>query len=84
MANSLTNLQFVYLRELDLEKVNRGTVEKLSKHRNLKKLIVHGCRNYDVFKDFNGLPQLLVVKGEIVGLKVSNISKFFLNLSFSK
>ncbi|KAI6191403.1 hypothetical protein M3Y97_00224500 [Aphelenchoides bicaudatus] len=69
MANSLPNLQFVYLRELDLERINRGTVEKLSKHRALKKLIVHGCRNYDVFQDFRGLPQLLVVKGEIIGLK---------------
>jgi len=69
MANSLPNLQFVYLREIDLEKVNRGTVEKMSKHRALKKLIVHGCRNYDVFQDFRGLPQLLVVKGEIIGLK---------------
>uniref|UniRef100_A0A0N5CI10 Disease resistance protein n=1 Tax=Strongyloides papillosus TaxID=174720 RepID=A0A0N5CI10_STREA len=69
MATVLSNLQFIYLRELDLEKVNRGTVEKLSRHKNLKKLIVHGCRNYDVFQDFKGLPQLLVVKGEIVGLK---------------
>lgn len=65
------SFQFVYLRELDLEKVNRGTVEKLAKHKQLKKLIVHGCRNYDVFQDFHGLPQLLVVKGEILGLKVS-------------
>jgi hypothetical protein len=71
-SNKVTILlyfKFVYLRELDLEKVNRGTVEKLSKHKALKKLIVHGCRNYDVFQDFKGLPQLLVVKGEIMGLK---------------
>ncbi|CAD5234473.1 unnamed protein product [Bursaphelenchus xylophilus] len=69
MCTKLSNLQFVYLRELDLEKVNRATVAILSKHKNLKKLIVHGCRNYDVFQDFHGLPQLLVVKGEILGLK---------------
>ncbi|KAH7693115.1 Protein Y72A10A.1, partial [Aphelenchoides avenae] len=42
---------------------------RLSKHRNLKKLIVHGCRNYEVLQDFRNLPQLLVVKGEIAGLK---------------
>uniref|UniRef100_A0A914C8H7 Uncharacterized protein n=1 Tax=Acrobeloides nanus TaxID=290746 RepID=A0A914C8H7_9BILA len=60
---------FVYLRELDLEKINRGTVEKLSLHRQLKKVIVHGCRNYEVLQDFHNLPQLLVVKGEIIGLR---------------
>ncbi|CAD5229329.1 unnamed protein product [Bursaphelenchus okinawaensis] len=69
LCTKLSNLQFVYLRELDLEKVNRGTVAILSQHKKLKKLIVHGCRNYDVFQDFHGLPQLLVVKGEILGLK---------------
>uniref|UniRef100_A0AC35TTK8 Disease resistance protein n=1 Tax=Rhabditophanes sp. KR3021 TaxID=114890 RepID=A0AC35TTK8_9BILA len=69
MATTLTNLEFIYLRELNLEKINRGTVEKLSKHKNLKKMIVHGCRKYEVLQDFKGLPQLLVVKGEIQGLK---------------
>lgn len=34
-------------------------------------MIVHGCRNYEVLEDFRNLPQLLVVKGEIVGLKVT-------------
>jgi hypothetical protein len=58
------------LRELDLEKINRATVERLSQHRHLKKLIVHQCRNYEVLQDFQNLPQLLVVKGEIQGLKV--------------
>ena len=61
--------QFVYLRELNLERLNRATVEQLSLHKNLKKLIVHGCRNYEVLQDFHNLPQLLVVKGEILGLK---------------
>uniref|UniRef100_A0A914YIC7 Uncharacterized protein n=1 Tax=Panagrolaimus superbus TaxID=310955 RepID=A0A914YIC7_9BILA len=60
---------FVYLRELNLERLNRATVEQLSRHNNLKKLIVHGCRNYEVLQDFHTLPQLLVVKGEIMGLK---------------
>ena len=69
MANYLPKLQFVYLRELDLEKINRATVEKLSKHLRLKKLIVHGCRNFEALQDFHNLPQLLVVKGEIIGLK---------------
>ncbi|KAI6173913.1 hypothetical protein M3Y98_01133400 [Aphelenchoides besseyi] len=69
MANALPNLQFIYCRELDLERINRATVEKLSKHRALKKLIVHGCRRYEVLKDFGNLPQLLVVQGEIIGLK---------------
>uniref|UniRef100_A0A915DBX4 Uncharacterized protein n=1 Tax=Ditylenchus dipsaci TaxID=166011 RepID=A0A915DBX4_9BILA len=62
MANALPKLQFVYLRELDLEKINRATVEKLSKHPRLK-------RNYEALQDFHNLPQLLVVKGEIIGLK---------------
>ena len=66
--------QFVYLRELDLEKLNRATVEKLAKLKKLKKLIVHGCRNFDALQDFRNLPQLLVVKGEIVGLKVGEIN----------
>jgi hypothetical protein len=69
LANSLPQLQFVYLRELNLERLNRATVEQLSRHKNLKKLIVHGCRNYEVLEDFHTLPQLLVVKGEIMGLK---------------
>jgi hypothetical protein len=69
MANALSKLTFVYLRELDLEKINRATVEKLSKHPRLKKLVVHGCRNYEALQDFHNLPQLLVVKGDIVGLK---------------
>ncbi|KAI1724350.1 hypothetical protein Ddc_05581 [Ditylenchus destructor] len=68
-ASQLPKLQFVYLRELDLEKINRATVENLSRHRQLKKLIVHGCRNYEALQDFRNLPQLLVVKGDIMGLK---------------
>ena len=69
LANHLPRLEFVYLRELDLEKINRATVENLSKHRHLKKLIVHKCRNYEALQDFHNLPQLLVVKGDIQGLK---------------
>ncbi|PAV85803.1 hypothetical protein WR25_14391 [Diploscapter pachys] len=69
MANKMPKLQFIYLRELDLEKINRGTVAELASHKNLKKFIVHSCRNYEVFEDFRNLPQLLVVKGEIFGLK---------------
>jgi len=69
LANYLLKLEFVYLRELDLEKINRQTVVELSKHRNLKKLVVHGCRNFEALQDFHNLPQLLVVKGDIVGLK---------------
>lgn len=30
--------QFIYLRELDLEKINRGTVVELANHPNLKKV----------------------------------------------
>uniref|UniRef100_A0A914H264 Uncharacterized protein n=1 Tax=Globodera rostochiensis TaxID=31243 RepID=A0A914H264_GLORO len=69
LANHLPRLEFVYLRELDLEKINRATVERLSQHKHLKKLIVHGCRNYEVLQDFQNLPQLLVVRGDIQGLK---------------
>lgn len=69
IINNCSNFQFVYLRELNLERLNRATVEQLSRHRKLKKLIVHGCRNYEVLQDFHTLPQLLVVKGEIIGLK---------------
>lgn len=69
MAKNMRRLQFIYLRELDLEKINRGTVVELAEHASLKKVIVHGCRNYEVLQDFSNLPQLLVVKGEIVGLK---------------
>ncbi|TKR81262.1 hypothetical protein L596_015163 [Steinernema carpocapsae] len=69
MATSMPKLQFIYLRELDLEKINRATVVELANHKSLKKVIVHGCRNYEVLEDFRSLPQLLVVKGEIVGLK---------------
>nr|CAD2158197.1 unnamed protein product [Meloidogyne enterolobii] len=69
LANHLTKLEFVYLRELDLEKINRATVERLANHRRLKKLIVHGCRNYEALQDFHSLPQLLVIKGDIQGLK---------------
>lgn len=69
MARSMPRLQFIYLREIDLEKINRGTMVELAQHPQLKKLIVHKCRNYEVFEDFHNLPQLLVVKGDIVGLK---------------
>ncbi|KAL7069848.1 hypothetical protein ACQ4LE_011212 [Meloidogyne hapla] len=69
LANHLSKLEFVYLRELDLEKINRATVERLANHRRLKKLIVHGCRNYEALQDFHSLPQLLVIKGDIQGLK---------------
>jgi len=69
MASALPKLTFVYLRELDLEKLNRATVERLSKHPRLKKVVVHACRNYEALQDFHNLPQLLVVKGDIVGLK---------------
>uniref|UniRef100_A0A7E5A142 Leucine-rich repeat-containing protein 51 n=1 Tax=Panagrellus redivivus TaxID=6233 RepID=A0A7E5A142_PANRE len=69
LATALPSLQFVYLRELNLERLNRATVEQLAVHPKLKKLIVHGCRNYEALQDFRNLPQLLVVKGEIVGLK---------------
>ncbi|CAD6194261.1 unnamed protein product [Caenorhabditis auriculariae] len=69
MARKMPKLQFIYLRELDLEKINRGTVVELANHKNLKKVIVHFCRNYEVLEDFRNLPQLLVVKGDIVGLK---------------
>ncbi|UMM41948.1 hypothetical protein L5515_017977 [Caenorhabditis briggsae] len=69
MANKMPKLQFIYCRELDLEKINRGTVVELANHPNLKKVIVHLCRNYEVLEDFRNLPQLLVVKGEIMGLK---------------
>lgn len=48
-------------------------MEKLAKHARLKKLIVHGCRNFEALQDFSNLPQLLVVKGEVIGLKVSAI-----------
>lgn len=70
MADHFPRLQFIYMRELDVEKINRGTVVKLANHEQLKKVIVHGCRNYEVLQDFHALPQLLVVKGEIQGLKV--------------
>lgn len=33
-------------------------------------MIVHQCRNYEAMTDFNNLPQLLVVNGEIQGLKM--------------
>ncbi|KAL3991143.1 F-box-like family protein [Acanthocheilonema viteae] len=69
MARNMPHLQFIYLREIDLEKINRGTVVELAQHPQLKKLVVHKCRNYEVFEDFHNLPQLLVVKGDIVGLK---------------
>ncbi|CAI4233122.1 unnamed protein product [Auanema sp. JU1783] len=69
MAKCMPKLQFIYLRELDLEKINRATVVELANHKHLKKVIVHGCRNYEVLQDFRNLPQLLVVRGEIVGLK---------------
>ncbi|CAB3400356.1 unnamed protein product [Caenorhabditis bovis] len=69
MAKKMPKLQFIYLRELNLEKINRGTVVELANHENLKKVIVHLCRNYEVLEDFRNLPQLLVVKGEIMGLK---------------
>ncbi|GMR32902.1 hypothetical protein PMAYCL1PPCAC_03097 [Pristionchus mayeri] len=69
MAKSMPRLQFIYLRELNLEKINRGTVVELANHKLLKKVIVHGCQNYEVLEDFRNLPQLLVVKGEIIGLK---------------
>ncbi|MFH4974727.1 hypothetical protein AB6A40_001436 [Gnathostoma spinigerum] len=69
MARNMPRLQFIYMRELDLEKINLGTVVELAEHQNLKKVIVHKCRNYEVFQDFQNLPQLLVVKGDIAGLK---------------
>ncbi|VDM46079.1 unnamed protein product [Toxocara canis] len=76
MAKNMPRLQFIYLRELDLEKINRGTVVELAEHTSLKKVIVHGCRNYEVLQDFSNLPQLLVVKGEIVGLKVGMYNRY--------
>jgi len=77
MATHFPKLQFIYLRELDLEKINRGTVVELANHGRLKKVIVHGCRNYEVLQDFKNLPQLLVVKGEIIGLKAMLGDFFF-------
>ena len=67
--DNLPNLQFLYLRELDLENLNFPTVKKLAQHPSLKKLIAHMCRKIDVLLEFGSLPQLLVVKGEIQGLK---------------
>ena len=42
----------------------------LAAHPTLKKVIVHQCRNFDAMTDFHQLPQLLVVPGEIQGLKM--------------
>ena len=40
MARSMPKLQFIYLRELDLEKINRGTVVELAAHKALKKVTI--------------------------------------------
>ncbi|PIO62182.1 hypothetical protein TELCIR_16272, partial [Teladorsagia circumcincta] len=37
MAKCMPKLQFIYLRELDLEKINRATVVELANHSTLKK-----------------------------------------------
>ncbi|KAK5981330.1 F-box domain protein [Trichostrongylus colubriformis] len=39
MAKCMPKLQFIYLRELDLEKINRATVVELANHSTLKKLV---------------------------------------------
>lgn len=37
-GHRFSSFQFIYLRELDLEKINRGTVVELANHPNLKKV----------------------------------------------
>ncbi|KJH40650.1 hypothetical protein DICVIV_13392 [Dictyocaulus viviparus] len=40
MAKCMPKLQFIYLRELDLEKINRATVADLANHNTLKKAML--------------------------------------------
>jgi len=44
LLDSLPQLQWIYLRELDLENVTVQTVAKLAQHPALKKVILHFCR----------------------------------------
>ncbi|KAK6033424.1 hypothetical protein OSTOST_00384 [Ostertagia ostertagi] len=50
MAKCMPKLQFIYLRELDLEKINRATVVELANHSTLKKVqatfSLQHCYNY--------------------------------------
>lgn len=69
LLDSLPNLQWLYLRELDLENISVQTVQKLAGHSGLKKVIVHFCRNYDSLSNFRSLPQLMIVNTQIQGLK---------------
>ena len=50
--------QFIYLRELDLEKINRGTVVELANHKALKK--VGPARIFLPYKEKNSLILYLV------------------------
>lgn len=47
-------LQFMYIREIDMERVNHRTVERLAEHKLLKKVIVHQCRKIDVLQVSRG------------------------------
>lgn len=66
---SFPNLQWIYLREIDLEPISWATVQAWATHPMLKRIIVHWCRNYDALANFQTLKQLLVVNQQIKGLK---------------
>lgn len=69
VVEKFPNLQFLYLRELDLENMNATTTKKMSEKANLKKVIVHDCINYDAATEYGLLKRLMVFTGPIQGLR---------------
>jgi len=69
IIDTLVNLQFLYLRELDLENMTAVTVDKMRAHTALKKVVAHDCINSDALTEFHSLKQAMVFNGPIQGLR---------------
>jgi hypothetical protein len=69
VIDNLVNLQFLYLRELDLENMTAVTVDKMAAHKSLKKVVAHDCINSDALTEFQRLKQAMVFNGPIQGLR---------------
>lgn len=69
LIDNLVNLQFLYLRELDLENMTAVTVDKMKAHKTLKKVVAHDCINSDALTEFRRLKQAMVFNGPIQGLR---------------
>jgi len=70
IVDTLENLQFLYLRELDLENMTAVTADKIAAHKALKKVVAHDCINPEALTEFGRLKQAMVFNGPVQGLRV--------------